>query len=740
MHSIDNETFLQAVFGDLPEDETIAVCMFAGKPENQQYWTAQKAEDAPLDQRLNAFFCVSSVEKQKLINRRKKSLKACFVIPLDDIGSGDGAKTKHEDVPLQPSYKIETSPDNWQYGYILEHPIEDMAVAQALIKTVSQIADTGAAIPNKLIRLPFGKNSKEKYGLPAPATRLTDWAPERRFTIDQLLMAWDVKREVFDAEVAGLHKAVEPSIATNTDDDILKWMEFKGMVRTDTVVDEKGFYEVVCPWHMLHTSGTDTAGYSPIGEGGAEFAGARQFKCLHSHCDHRTEVNLTHWMFNDRFAFNATDAVVHDKLYPDVRYKSQDHFKRVFAPLWYMVPKDPTKPEGAQVQKFPTDDWLKRRDRITVAREEFFPKNDETGVRRDMLSGERRFNTFEPFDYPFTEHEDKLTPILEHLEYMFGSELDNLIGYLAHTVHRPFNRLPFALLHVAHAHGTGRGWLKRLCAALLRKRDYAQNPSFSNWVKGNFNEFLYRSLLVSFDEVYDRAERFTIGERLRELITENVVEINVKHGFKGSANIYANFMFFSNHMDALAIPDADRRFWCVMCEKGPRHADVYKVLYGLLDDTETMGQFWWFLRRALDTTELDPTGRAPITEWTEAMQAANEDVTMDTPIKETIGRLRMLGAEMVWRKQLIDDCRANGAEIPNPLIGSSQEARRLEAILKDMGVQRHPIRLNNDNGGKDIGYFLVPRDRVTGDMKHACMSAEEFKAPISNQHLNFGDT
>ena len=55
---------------------------------------------------------------------------------------------------------------------------------------------------------------------------------------------------------------------------------------------------IQCPWHKGHTTGGDTAGYSPLGRGGSEYQNRRGFYCMHGHCAEHDTGEYLHWMAN----------------------------------------------------------------------------------------------------------------------------------------------------------------------------------------------------------------------------------------------------------------------------------------------------------------------------------------------------------------------------------------------------------------------------------------------------------
>jgi len=108
------------------------------------------------------YYGTATVEEDlegKLYNR-KSQFTGLHVVVLDDIGTKVDAESLPED--LIPNYIIETSEGNFQYGFVLDTPIRDLAQAEALIHIVytSGFSDEGGKLATKVVRLPCGHNGK----------------------------------------------------------------------------------------------------------------------------------------------------------------------------------------------------------------------------------------------------------------------------------------------------------------------------------------------------------------------------------------------------------------------------------------------------------------------------------------------------------------------------------------------------------------------------------------------------
>jgi hypothetical protein len=106
------------------------------------------------------------------LSRAHDNLVRTYVIVLDDIGT----RVPPERIKLRPSSRLEISPLNFQYGYILAGGIAPDA-ADALIEALARagLCDKAAGGANRLMRLP----GSVVNGFTA---RLHEWNPELRYS------------------------------------------------------------------------------------------------------------------------------------------------------------------------------------------------------------------------------------------------------------------------------------------------------------------------------------------------------------------------------------------------------------------------------------------------------------------------------------------------------------------------------------------------------------------------------
>jgi hypothetical protein len=734
--NITNYAFLNEVFRDVDAtSEAIGVTAFVGSPDDKQSWRVYSPFDHAIRRLLltgnaNTYWSIGALKlpgEDERLSRTGGLVTGVFCFPLDDIGTGQGARTHPADVPLPPSFAIETSPENFQYGYLLTAPCRDIGMARALLQHMTaDCGDASAAIVSKYVRLPNGINNKRKYSTPFRC-RLTVWEPTRRYTVAQLVDAFRIEKNDLERDrerFSGRQPA--PEAGQIADDHIYRWLLSAGHVLKPRP-DIRGFVEIRCPWHASHTTGGGAAVYSPLGCGGESYAHTRQFNCLHAHCREHTLEEFLKWVFAQRFYMNKDGQTVIDSL--DGTIMQFAGFRLWSANLFFWGGKDGTK------RITYAEHWLSTTTRLSVDQLGFNPAAPliYTDSRQRLC-----FNTWEPPPArAYTTDETLIAPILTHLRYLFDDEYDNALSWFAHITHVPSVRPGFALLHYARAHGTGRGWLKQWMARMLG-HTYCRSVSLKDFMEGSFNEFFWQSRLLTFDEIHERSMRFKVQDKLREAITEPRMMINIKKGFKGEADIFAAIMMLSNHADSLQIPNEDRRIWCVACVKDPQSEDYYNTLYNLLDDEAAMDQIYWYLYRWRKANPFNVRGRAPHTTWREAMRGSLADDEGAEGVEDVVEQLRRVGIAAMYRQDLIALCRKQGVNLPLDSGGPLWRPFRNSLAALNVFMGRRTVR--KDTGRKDVPLILLrdPRPLLGDDNTAALKAAGEtaFKLqPVSSRDL-----
>lgn len=211
------------------------------------------------------YFGISSVQdipRAHVLQRREVDLVKTYVIVLDDIGT----KVDEDQITLKPTYKLQTSPGNQQWGYRLKYGIEPTH-AKALIEGAinAGITDPGAHGATRIMRVPASLN--DKYDMPFWA-EIVEWNVEIAYTYSELAVGLKVTpTDVVPAFVAR-------KLGDGETDKLFEWLMVNGYVIKGP--NPAGWYAVHCPWETEHTGKVDHGTDYLPGKPGI-------FKCLHSH-------------------------------------------------------------------------------------------------------------------------------------------------------------------------------------------------------------------------------------------------------------------------------------------------------------------------------------------------------------------------------------------------------------------------------------------------------------------------
>ncbi|HEX6863388.1 MAG TPA: AAA family ATPase [Thermoanaerobaculia bacterium] len=273
MTDIDNLTFLSALFG--PPDTWngpthVFTASFAGDPNLSRGFHFSPVLPAA----HNNYFAVSRFRSR---SRRIEEWAELAVLVIDDVVAKVEPDLVRERLG-EPTYRLETSLDNEQWGYALVSPERDLGCAHGLVQAACRVfgLDDMAGV-NRLVRLPVGRNGKAAAR--GFRCRLLEWEPSRRFRAAALAERLGAGRE----EPGGRHQGLEP--APLDQDPVWTALVALDMVRGEA--GASGWIPILCPWHDEHTGRAET---------GTSYHPPSGFRCHHGHCARRTFADLRGWL------------------------------------------------------------------------------------------------------------------------------------------------------------------------------------------------------------------------------------------------------------------------------------------------------------------------------------------------------------------------------------------------------------------------------------------------------------
>lgn len=355
--SINNDQdFLKLIFGDdWPHAEICSVPVLGQDEQYKHCWNTTPAGKRwkDLNPDWNNYFCVSTMTVPW--TRRKLHFKALHVLVVDDVGPKVVPAMVLSELGT-PTYRLETSPGNEQWGYVLDPPITDLSRAESLIDRTIQLLtggkDPGMKGVTRLMRLPFGSNTKytpaHRGRMVASDGPVRDPADlERNLpTPAQAQAIQPDPGDPFDAfgtfgATSGTNinpvpgQAVPASPRQAAPDPTLRAMRRLGLVQGNERKASQGTgWDVTCPWVHEHTPST------AINTGTFYFRGGG-FKCWHGHCDKRSPEDVRARV--NELLSEATGGLFSLDDFDPSRFDAVDPDK---------VPPSPLPPEPAAVREF----------------------------------------------------------------------------------------------------------------------------------------------------------------------------------------------------------------------------------------------------------------------------------------------------------------------------------------------------------------------------------------------------
>lgn len=291
--SVCNTDFIKGIFGIIVGNERPIVVSFPGDPNQVRpgSWFGKPWVDdkTPLLNSNNNYtsFATYTPDDEGKYRRQRKHFSALYAVMLDDIG----IKVPENRITLEPSWRIETSSSNFQYGFILDEPITNPAQADNLLNSIIEggLCDPGSSgACARLGRLPDAINGKHKNANGEHwQCKLKGWNPERRYSVHEIVNGLQIELKEFSQ--TGRDKGCKKNhqsdpyqddiyIPRADENPVIKALKDSGRYKQPSG-DRK--HDITCPWvHDQVDHGT--AYFEP-----SEFYRLGGFNCQHGHCANR---------------------------------------------------------------------------------------------------------------------------------------------------------------------------------------------------------------------------------------------------------------------------------------------------------------------------------------------------------------------------------------------------------------------------------------------------------------------
>jgi hypothetical protein len=579
---------------------------------------------------------------------------------LDDVG------TKSKAPPLEPTWKIETSPDNFQWGYTFA--LDDQPTHQVFSAAIKAIAeagytDKGACNAVRNFRIPGSVNLKpERNGFKSV---LTEFHPTREFSLPQIMGAFGVTSGPVESN------AYRPiKIDDDGTDNIFAWLAENSLVISRP--NSEGWAGVVCPNAHEHTDGNPQGRYNPS---------MRAYCCLHSHCLQLDSHIFLEWVEGQGGPSAAPG--LRDELLAKTMAKAYE----IIAPTAAFpddVKKRQTEIEQRELGRVEKAEWFGRfayiqsddsyfdlQDRREISRGTFNAlyrhvicksirtgRHVEASVCFDELRQENGAPALVGVTYAAGETvlvsrggdvygnrwrdarpvgvQGDITPWLDHCKRLVpeAAELEHCFNVMAYKLQHPQTKINHAVLHTG-IQGSGKDTMWHpFIWAICGENAVNRGLLDSDTMNSQFNYALESEILI-LNELRepDAKDRRALANKLKPIIAAPpaYISINRKNLRPYDMANRCLVLAFSNDAVPITLDSQDRR-WFAVKSNAPRMApDVSAKLWKWFANGGVSACAAWLAQR--DVSAFNPSATPPITEFkltlVEQGMSANESYLVD---------------------------------------------------------------------------------------------------------------
>lgn len=565
-----------------------------------------------------------------------------LVMVLDDIG------TKSKEPPLPPTWVMETSPGNFQWGYAFsEQPSKGDFTAAIKAIAAAGYTDPGACNAVRNFRLPGSVNLKP--GRESFASRLVEFHPRRDYTLEDICTALGV--------VPGPAESSGPApirVADDGGDDVFRWLSEQGLVLSRP--NPEGWAGVLCPNAAAHTDGNPEARYKPA---------LRAFCCLHSHCIDLDTRSFLSWVaeqggpkhepgLREELVQAAMSGAL-EKLAPSdffsddaqkvIEEVDRKEMGRVERSGWYerfaYIQSDDsyfdlvTRREISRGTFNALFRHIKctsiRTGRVIEASVSFDENRQAAGGRalegvtyaagEDILvarDGEVYANRWRDARPPVPAGVGNVQPWLDHVERLIPelSEREHVLNVMAYKVQHPAVKINHAILHGGDQ-GCGKDtmwapFLWAVCGPGLKNRGLMDNDTLgSQW------GYQLEAEVIIINELREpeATARRALANKLKPIIAAppEMLSINRKGMHPYDMLNRAMVLAFSNDQVPISLDSQDRR-WFAIWSRAPRmEPDAAAALWAWYRSSGFVAVTQWL--RARDVSAFNPGATPAWTEW-----------------------------------------------------------------------------------------------------------------------------
>ena len=188
--------------------------------------------------------------------------------------------------------------------------------------------------------------------------------------------------------------------------------------------------------------------------------------------------------------------------------------------------------------------------------------------------GRTYYNTFRmPYEssvrLPELELEERLRPWSMIMDTVFHQHRPYIEDWLSFSLQQPEKRAGIMPVCISQV-GLGKSLIMAIVSRVVGHHNFSNGKILDITGLGKtgtqWGDWIFNKKISCIEEIDPEGETglaYKILDALKDIITNETLSLNLKHGRNGTCPIYTNIIGFSNHKDCIKIPYGDRRMFVV---------------------------------------------------------------------------------------------------------------------------------------------------------------------------------
>lgn len=334
--------------------------------------------------------------------------------------------------------------------------------------------------------------------------------------------------------------------------------------------------------------------------------------------------------------------------------------------------------------------------------------------------------------------EGDISPFLEHLDYVYDGvqeAIDYTLNWMALPLQIRGTKMESAVF-LGGEQGTGKTFLGEILRVLHGHANTAKIKGEE--LESQFNDFMMRSTIVCVEEVYMKG-KWTLMDKIKDTITSTNTRVNLKHVTPYEIPNVTNFILFSNHADALAISEGDRRWHVHVSHQSPKNKEYYEQFHTWLDEDHGYEKIYNHLLQR-DLTGFNRYTKPPLTQCKQDMAFSSKGYIEQKISDDITDRVGIFACDLITKDLVIENYKSDKFKP-----ASKQEIGAITHALTTLAAntgQRVRVKFKVKSSAEHItakGEIKGENLRLWSVREHARWrkaSPDELRAELKNAHPN----